>query len=154
MVFVSTRIKKAAAMAYDAELIESPTYRIRKAEGLICPAGTVGSESLKIHSAGFGDTEATESIYKAEASLSIDSAGLADVRERLKAEGLELETTGQGGLFARGFKVTDGVERLILIKAEESHGRKTFVFAGHVLRDDLVEFEDKFETMIKSFELK
>lgn len=60
MVYVSTRIKKSAAAAYEPELIETESYKIYKPEGFIHPLNDDSGYSFVANSKEWGKNEASQ----------------------------------------------------------------------------------------------
>jgi hypothetical protein len=69
MFVVSTKIKKAAAAAYEREEVVRPTYSIVKPQGIIIPAAEISDTGFEGVSKDFGDSETTESLRKLTVSL-------------------------------------------------------------------------------------
>ena len=69
MFVVSTKIKKAAAAAYEREEVVRPTYSIVKPQGIIIPAAEISDTGFEGVSKDFGDNETTESLRKLTVSL-------------------------------------------------------------------------------------
>lgn len=154
MVYVSTRIKRSAAEAYEAEDIETVTYRLRKAAGFICPAGAAGPESLSLHSDAFGEREATESTRRAEAVLYVVPSSLSAIKEELRSEGLTVEDSDSRETIARGEVIDGDVRTVRIIKAVEAKDGRIFRLEARILADHGSEFLGPVEDMVGSFALR
>lgn len=71
MVYASTRIKKAAANAYEPETIETAEFVVQKPAGFLHVIGGDPKYALQTYSKDFG-TAAAENVRKAEATLRVD----------------------------------------------------------------------------------
>ena len=155
MVYVSTRIKRSAAKAFDEELIETPDFAIKKPEGFIAPADGNGI-AFAAYSKEFG-TGGSDSTRQVSAELRIhNSAGLEEVRDAIVSSAsklcseqhlagrslmLETETTQKGNVLE-----TD--HRLI-----EKDGQ-VFALAVTALSDTKEDQQRKIDTFLSSFEVK
>ncbi len=103
MVWASTKIKKRAADAFEAEFIETDTYSLQKPEGFLHVIGDPGHE-FRAYSKEFGE-EPNAGVRQATIEIDVfqdnDLAGVRDLIERsaavtkIRAEGpdaCELET--------------------------------------------------------------
>ncbi len=69
MGYVSTKIKKNSAAAYQPELLEAVDYSIIKPEGYIVPWNV--ESAFKAHSAEMGTEEGAEKLYQSRADLRV-----------------------------------------------------------------------------------
>jgi hypothetical protein len=70
MVYLSTKIKKSAAEAYEPEEIETDEFSIRKAEGFLHPLNSDSGLPFEAYTKDFGEDEAKK-IRHARAELTI-----------------------------------------------------------------------------------
>jgi hypothetical protein len=74
MIYVSTRIKRSAATAYEREIVETAEFSIVKPEGFINPIES--KFAFEAYTKDFGTSEESEEFRQAWASVEIiDSAG-------------------------------------------------------------------------------
>lgn len=155
MAYVSTKIKKSAAAAYGRETIETEYYSVVKPEGFICPVDKVGDDFFHMHSQTFGETEATESFYKAEASLDHRSDTFETVKTLAVADGaFAIEEVSGKQIVLRGVVTENGSERKIFRKIVEAPDSSVFDLTVRVLCEYLDEFQQKADEMLASFTLK
>ncbi len=84
MVYVSTRIKKSAAEAYEAEIIETETFKIYKPEGFIHPLIEDSPFAFEANSKEYGKNDASE-FRQARAVINVISGSdFANACERAK----------------------------------------------------------------------
>lgn len=70
MAYVSTRIKRAAAAAYEREEIETENFRLVKPEGFLHPLRDKSEYAFEAYSKHFGEDEAAK-LYQAQAVVKI-----------------------------------------------------------------------------------
>lgn len=70
MVIVSTRIKRAAARAYEPETIEKEDFRIEKPSGFLYPLNSDSEFAFEAYSKEYGDKQ-TRNIWRARARLRV-----------------------------------------------------------------------------------
>src|SRR5687768_9390305 len=72
MVYVSTRIKKSAAAAYDREIIETEEFRIVKPKGFMHPLRENSEFAFEAFSEDYGDGE-LRNFWQSNAELLVHS---------------------------------------------------------------------------------
>src|SRR5688572_9261027 len=77
MVYVSTRIKKSAASAYDQETIETEQFSITKPDGFIVPTNVDGRLAFAAYSKDFGTREA-DGIRQVSAEIAVHKGKTLD----------------------------------------------------------------------------
>ncbi|HEX8247003.1 MAG TPA: hypothetical protein VF599_02370 [Pyrinomonadaceae bacterium] len=60
MAYVSTRIKKSAAQAFEREIVETEDFSLVKPEGFLSPAGGNSGYAFEAYSKDFGEDDAAE----------------------------------------------------------------------------------------------
>ncbi|MGH9945996.1 MAG: hypothetical protein ACRD6X_02220 [Pyrinomonadaceae bacterium] len=156
MVYVSTRIKKAAASAYDEELIETDEFAIAKPDGFIIPADDESPFAFAAYSKEFGIGDADE-IRQVSAELTIyENEAVEEIRESIfenevkliseqrlvgNALLLETESTFSGTAI--------GTEHRIIEKSG-----KVFHLAVSALADNKEKQQSNIDTFLTSFEVK
>jgi hypothetical protein len=162
MAYVSTRIKKSAASAYEPETIETAEFCLVKPEGFISPVGNASAFAFEAFSKDFGASDAAEKLYRAQAKLRIAAGeNFAVYCERAKQtfdEILSAETLG----------AAEGGRKICLLKGEnQENGVQTFeyrkIVAGDsriydlqaiVLSESSDVYGERIEKMIESFQVK
>lgn len=162
MAYVSTRIKKSAASAYEPETVETAEFSLVKPEGFIVPVGNASAFAFETFSKDFGESDETEKLRRAEANLRIAAGeNFAVYCERAKQtfdEILSAETLG----------ASENGRKICLLKGEnQENGVQTFeyrkIIAGDariydlraiVLGDDFAVYGERIEKMIASFQVK
>jgi hypothetical protein len=71
MVFVSTKIKKSAARAFESEIIERDEFRIVKPEGLMSPLDENSKYPFEARSREYGE-KISRNVWQAHAFLTVD----------------------------------------------------------------------------------
>lgn len=162
MAYVSTRIKKSAASAYEPETIETAEYSLVKPEGFISPVGGKSVFAFEAYTKDFGESDATEKLYRAQANLRIAaSENFAVYCERAKQTFDEI-------LSAETFGAAHGGRKICLLKAENRENAvKTLeyrkIIAGEariydlqaiVLSDAYDVYGERIEKLVESFRVK
>lgn len=134
MAYVSTRIKKSAARAFEKETIETEDFSIIKPEGLLSVVIDENSEyAFEAYSKDFGENEASEfrkmtaRIYK-NPERGEDFSGETEKTEK----GVTIQTFGK------------------ILKTDE----KSYELEISVLKDYREQYFDKINEMLNSFSLK
>lgn len=149
MVYVSTRIKKSAAAAYDTEMIETDYFTIQKPDGFIAIAEPSPPLLFDAHSKEFGEGDRQdEHLVRATVRLEVGSADAAaeNLRRELSSEtsqwhiGQDSVIEGRDGDAFVTYRIAD-VRDQALILSVRSLAEPT----GDIAR--------KIEQMIKTFEV-
>ena len=162
MAYVSTRIKKSAATAYEPEIIETDEFFLVKPEGFISPIGGKSAFAFEAYSKDFGESDATEKLYRAEASLKISDdenfAGYCQSARQNFDEVLAEETV---------IRSPDG-QKIFLLKAETKQTdapaisyrkiiggeRRIYDLQVTVLSESFSTFGERIEQMLETFRVK
>jgi hypothetical protein len=135
MAYVSTRIKKSAARAFEKEVIETEDFSLVKPEGFLHPLNDDSEYAFEAYSKEFGEDGAAAKMRRARAIVRInESYGQATdvVTETERDEnGAQLQT------FRKVLK-----------------NRKIFELEISVLREYKEQYLDKINEMLDSFTLK
>lgn len=84
MVYLSTKIKKSAAEAFEPEVIETDDYRFEKARGFLHPLNNENAFELEAYTKEFGEADAKK-IRQARGELTVnDNATFAEVLKSAK----------------------------------------------------------------------
>lgn len=162
MVYVSTRIKKTAASAFERESIEREDFRIVKPEGFINPIDENSRFAFEAYSKEFGKNDAEE-LRQAEANLIVSlNSDFGTIIEEAKASA--------GKILSE--KITDDLnagQRICLIESDDTKAkvavRKFYKFIENNRRHKIYqlqisildayreEYADKADEMLESFVL-
>jgi hypothetical protein len=135
MAYVSTRIKKSAAQAFEREIVETEDFRLVKPEGFLSVAGANPEYAFEAYSKDFGAGEAEE--YR-RATVKI-------YKNPERSERLPDETE----------KTEKGVTIQTLRKTlKNNESGAFFELEISVLKDYRDEYSDKINEMLGSFSLK
>ena len=159
MVYLSTKIKKSAAEAYEPENIETDEFSIRKAKGFLHPLNTDSGLPFEAYTKDFGEDEAKK-IRHASVELTFHPEGnLGEVVANAKssAENVLAEET-----------VKQNDRKVTLIEAEElengvgiavfhkivGNGRGIYDLKIAVLEEQKDDYLRQIEEMRDSFTVK
>lgn len=155
MVYVSTRIKKSAAAAFEREIIETNTFSFVKPKGFICPVDRLSTDSFYLHSQGFGDAEATESTYQAEARLTVHDSSFDSMKsEAVSKPAMAIEEFGARDVAVRGIVTENQVEFKVFRRLVESRDSKVFDITVKVISDHLEDYQAQADEIVSSFLVK
>ena len=159
MVYASTRIKKTAAAAFEAETIETDDFIIQKPDGFLNKLNGDPQFAFEAYSKEFGGPGA-ENIRQGTAHLKI--------YEGISVDQAVVNLSDSGGEFTgdisevvneKRYRVIEakrtekGVELRIFYKSAERNA-KTYEFEITALAETSGEFMRKIETMFAGFEVK
>ena len=163
MVFVSTKIKKSAAEAFEAESIEKEDFSIEKPEGFLYPLRDKPEFPFEAYSKLYGE-RSTRNIWRARTRLRV-SEGLNLTKLIKETKGNSEKITSeknlkdlpndQKGKIIRSEKNEDDVKYKILRKFIQSKGQnKTYELRTTILHPYSEEYTEKACEMMKSFVVK
>ena len=163
MVYVSTRIKKSAAQAYEPEMIEAEDYRINKPAGFINPVNDDSPFEFEAYTKDFGTDEA-KNFRQARAKLrAISDSSFDAVCKYAKQSAGKITSKNFSENVARGQRVflleAEGTEDNVPIFSawkivESRERRKIYELQISVLQEYKTEFADEIAEMIESFVVK
>lgn len=149
MIYASTRIKRTAAAAFEAETVETNDFRIEKAEGFLNVVG--GPHLFEAYSKEFGKENdnlrlATLTLSNRDAGAEVTPEGnvLTDISEVIGERHYRLIESEQK---------LDGVNYRIFNKRAEKDGT-LYDLEARVLGEAGAEPLNKVDAMLASFELK
>lgn len=159
MVYLSTKIKKSAAEAFEPEVIETDEYRFEKARGFLHPLNNENAFDLEAYTKEFGEDDARR-IRQARGELTInDNATFAEVLK--SAKGAVGKVTNEENIKQDEHRIClidaegteKGVEMLILHKIIDG-GAKVYDLRFALIDDFKDDFIDRVEGMRTRFTLK
>ena len=159
MVYASTRIKRTAAAAFEAETIETDEFIIQKPDGFLNVINGDPKYSFEAYSKEFGGTGA-EDFRQGRANLTVSNAETIDEAvSRIKDSGDEIVEDMTEVVGTKRYRVieTTRVEKAVKFRVYykiAEKGSKICVFEGVRLADASDEFGRKIEAFVHSFELK
>jgi hypothetical protein len=155
MVYVSTRIKRSAAKAFDEEIVETDDFMITKPEGWFIPTDETDL-AFAAYSKEFGTGDAG-SVRQVSAELKIrDGSTLEAARDAVVAEASKVVSEQH---LAGGSMIleTERTENGILLEAErrlvEKEGR-IFELSVTALSETKEAQQRNIDTLLSSFEVK
>lgn len=159
MVYLSTKIKKSAAAAYEPEDIETEEFSIRKARGFLHPLNTDSGLPFEAYTKDFGEDEAKK-IRHAAVELSFHAEGnFGGVVESAKgsAENLLSEKTVQENdresTLLDAEELENGVGILVFHKIVDN-GKGIYDLKISVLEEEKDTYLRQIEEMRDSFTVK
>ena len=159
MIYASTRIKRSAARAFEAETIETDDFVIQKPDGLLNVIGGDPKFAFEAYSRDFGG-DGTENIRRATANVvqknNVTVEGVA--AELLKSEGEVVDDHSEkiNGINYRVIEhiVTEhDVDFRVRSKLAE-RGGNVLILTAKTIAETAPEFMRNIEAMFDSFELK
>ena len=159
MVWASTRIKKTAAAAFDAETVETDDFVIQKPDGFLNVINGDPKYAFEAYSKEFGGAGA-EDFRQGRINLTVRGSGAVDdmVAELNSSDGEIVEDIAEviGSIHYRLIDVKrmeKGVEFRATYKIGENDS-KIYELEAVRLAETSDEFARKIEVMVGSFELK
>ena len=163
MAFVSTKIKKSAASAFESEVIETEEFRIVKPEGFLNPINEDSEFAFEAFSKDSGKNEA-EVFRQARATISVfvDSKFEAICENAKKSGGQILSETfsedaaqQQNICLVESEEIKNGVTVKSFRKiAENIQKQKVYELQISVLENYREDFSDRIGEMLESFVVK
>lgn len=155
MVYASTRIKKTAARAFEAEQIDNDDFTLSKPDGFLNRISDDGEFAFEAYSKEFGH-EPAEDVRAATAVVIIETASLDEAlikeKERLSSVDSEerFEIDGNPAALLSGESERDGHLFSVSIKGVEKNGR-TLLLRIEVLKELADDFTRKTDEMLTTF---
>lgn len=159
MIVLSTRIKKSAAEAYEAETVETEAFKIYKPSGFIHPLND--DFPFEANSKEHGKNEASK-FRQARAVLRVvNNFDFKAVCENAKKTTgkinskryVENAPAGQRIFLLEGETVEDTVKTLVFWKIIENN-REVYELRAAVIENYSEEFTEKIKIMLESFNVK
>ena len=158
MVWVSTRIKRSAAKAFEREEIETAEFSLIKPEGLLAPVDPAAGTLFSAFSRDFG-TNGAEHMRCATAELTaVRNAQLSDVINEAMKDSIT-KLSEQIGVIDGNRCANIVVERLVQDIPLESHYKiiatrnQVYRLSVNVLTESKDEFQPKIDELLSSFSL-
>ncbi len=139
MVYVSTKIKRSAARAFERETIETDKFSIVKPEGFISPINENSEYAFEAYSKDFGTSDETEKLRQAQAVLKIID----------NFETNEKPFTGESETLENGVAV-----QMFHKILENENSSKIYKLEISVLKEYREAYLAKINEMLDSFSLK
>jgi hypothetical protein len=162
MVFVSTKIKKSAAQAFEPEFIERDEFSINKPEGFLSPLEERADFLFEAYSREYGKEDA-RNIWQASAYLTaVPNSDFKAECEKAKVSAREilsekvLENSPDEKVFLlESEKIEKDFPRIEFWKIVESGARqKTYSLQVSVLKPYREDYVERINEMMNSFRLK
>lgn len=155
MAYVSTRIKKSAARAFEAEHVTGDGFSLEKPDGFLVRTGADDQLLFDAYSKDFGappaeNVRAATAVVTASSEL-LDKAAKDEARRLSDAQiGERFELGDAHGVIVTGERVADGHEFQVLAKILEQSSR-TLTLRIEVLKEKAGELAERVEKMLISF---
>jgi len=163
MVFVSTKIKRSAAKAFEAETIETDEFSILKPEGFLHPLRDPPDFPFEAYSKTFGE-RSSRNIWRSRTRLRItDGSNLKKHVDEITKGSESIESKkklddlpeGQVGVIVRSTKSEDDFDYKILRKVIQSKTRnKIYELKTTILEPYGEEFTEKACEFMRGFVVK
>jgi len=157
MVWASTRIKRSAAAAFEAETIETPEFTLKKPTGWLSKVEPSKPYLFEAYTKDLGNAP-NENIRLGTASIEVSKGTIDEIAKRMIEDG-DVTDDIREIVSERHYRVIeltrpDGeIERLEWLKFGQTDG-SVYTFWVKALADTTPEFRRDIEAMIDSFELK
>jgi ribosomal protein S17E len=160
MVYVSTRIKKSAASAFEQEIIEKENFKLIKPDGFISPIHENSDFAFEAYTKEFGKNEADE-FRQAQARLVVisDSSfetvveNIIKTYEKVLAKNFPANSTDEQKIcLIESEKIENNITLKVFYKIIESRqNRKVYNLKVSILDAYLAEYRTKINDMLESF---
>lgn len=155
MIYASTRIKKSAARAFEAEQIDTADFSITKPEGLLSLNDDSSPYVFQAYSKDFGQAP-NERIRQITANLRIfDRPDSDSIIGELKKSARKIvrQTSDNGATIIEADELIDGAEAAAFYKIATRNNR-VFSLRIRALRGRGNENRRKIQEMLESFQVK
>jgi len=162
MVFVSTKIKKSAAQAFEPEFIEKDEFTISKPEGFLSPIEGRGEFLFEAYSREYGKEDA-RNIWQASAYLTaVSGSNFKTECEKAKSSAVKivskkvLESSSDEKVFLLETEKTEKDFPMIEFWkiVESTERQKIYSLRISVLKPYREDYIDRIDEMTNSFRLK
>lgn len=154
--YISSRVKKAARLAFESETIETDEFVIVKPEGFINPINTESDFAFEAYSKDFGTGENAENLRQAEIFVRVfDNKSFNAVCEEAKGTGEILPESDGKICLIKSEETLENVSAYKFYKIIGSeNGKKVYELKISVLQDFLAEYQNRIDETLESFRLK
>jgi hypothetical protein len=163
MVYVSTRIKKSAARAYERETVETEEFSLVKSEGFIIPVNENSEYVFEARSKDYGDEEAHQ-FPKVSVKLKVSSdsnfetvcRNTSSIDNKITSENFPMDDSAKQKVCLLESKETEsGISFDVFHKiVESSERRKIYDLKISVLQENREQYDEQMNEMIASFQVK
>lgn len=163
MVYVSTKIKRSAASAYEPEEIDTKDFGIIKPDNLMHPFRDKSEYAFEAYSKDFGDGDA-RSIWRAHALLKVlpatdfrtERANIKKSADKVLSD--EVEENPPAGQKIRTLETLETEDEHLRHNfwkiVEDTKAEKVYKLKVSVLEAHLEDYQEKAQEMIESFHVK
>lgn len=163
LLFISSKIRKAANEAYEPEQIERENFSIYKPEGYLNPVEFTEKMPFEAYTRELGERSAGR-LRKSLAKLTVtDGLNFDNLRKEIKKNAEEFVSTvfdenapeGQRTCLIETKKTENEITTVYVNKIVESRRqKKTYNLEVSILEDHRDEFDERIGEMLESFTLK
>lgn len=160
LVYISSRVRKAARLAFEAETIETGEFVIVKPEGFINPIKDAPAFAFEAYSKDFGKGENAENFNQAEILATVFPAGsFASICKDIKKNTGEIlsenDSETEKSCVIKTEETRENVAAYSFYKIMKSAARPTvYQLKIFVLQDYLSDYQDRIAETLNSFRLK
>jgi len=162
---ISSRVRRAAKLAFESETIETDEFSIVKPEGFISPVNDKSGYAFEAYSKDYGEGEAAGNLRQAQVFVSIfKDADFTDACGRAKQNAGEIlseETNGRICLIKGEETLVKDEETLENASAYNFYKiigddarQKVYELKISVLHKFLADYQSRVDEMLESFRLK
>ncbi|HEY0428063.1 MAG TPA: hypothetical protein VGC76_09810 [Pyrinomonadaceae bacterium] len=156
---ISSRVKKAAKLAFESETIETDEFSIVKPEGFINPINDESRFNFEAYSKDFGTGDA-EALRQAHIFISVSTGkNFAEVCEETKKSAGKILMDGisesDNSYLIKSEETTENAPAYNFYKIIESErNQKAYELKITILQDFLDDYQNRVDETLRSFRLK
>ena len=161
MVFVSTKIKKSAAAAYQAETVETKAFTIYKPEGFLHPLNDDSEYAFEANSKEYGKNDA-DKFRQARAALRVISdSDFKTVCEnakksagKIKSKKFDENAPAGRKIFTLTGETSESDVKILTFWKIVENNKKIYELKAAIIETYAEEFAERVGAMVKSFTVK
>lgn len=163
MVYISTRVKRSAAEAFEPETVEREDFTINKPEGFMTPIQSKPEFAFEAYSRDFGEKKA-RNVWQARALLTVadaqstfadECARAKNSADKIASEKISENDAGERICLLETERIEDDVRTIDFRKIVESRSRqKIYNLRVLVLPPFRADYIERVDEMMNSFHLK
>ena len=154
MAYVSTRIKRSAARAFEPELIDTEAFSISKPDGLLSRIEPFPPSLFEAYSKDFGE-KPFETVRRLTADVRAVETGLDDAADEIRGavRSVVSERSADDGIVIEAEEVSDAAEISSFYRLGRQDGR-TLILRIAALGEPSDEIRRRIEELLVSFRIK
>jgi hypothetical protein len=153
--YISSRVRRAAGLAFESETVETDEFVIVKPEGFINPIKDESRFAFEAYSKDFGTGENAENLRQAEIFVSVfNDKSFNAVCEEAKNAGEILPENDRKTCLIKSEETLENVSAYKFYKIIASeNSQKIYELKISVLQDFLAEYQNRIDETLESFRL-